>query len=129
SHFSLCSYFAPLLPLCFVIFFFFHATATTEIYTLSLHDALPIYRQGSPGPCGGAHQAEPGCPDAAGGCTGADHAALALRSARRGLSGSEGRGAQAGTDQEGTRHGQAPGRGYGHWLGTGGLPQPFRGAD
>src|SRR5438105_5718092 len=23
-------------------FFFFHATATTEIYTLSLHDALPI---------------------------------------------------------------------------------------
>src|SRR5688572_32215618 len=27
--------------LCFV-FFFFNATATTEIYTLSLHDALPI---------------------------------------------------------------------------------------
>src|SRR5438034_5201333 len=25
-------------------FFFFNATATTEIYTLSLHDALPIYR-------------------------------------------------------------------------------------
>src|SRR5439155_24516057 len=24
-------------------FFFFHDTATTEIYTLSLHDALPIY--------------------------------------------------------------------------------------
>src|SRR5690349_24073683 len=24
-------------------FFFFNATATTEIYTLSLHDALPIY--------------------------------------------------------------------------------------
>src|SRR5689334_23903771 len=24
--------------------FFFTATATTEIYTLSLHDALPIYR-------------------------------------------------------------------------------------
>src|SRR5437899_10404070 len=24
------------------IFFFFNATATTEIYTLSLHDALPI---------------------------------------------------------------------------------------
>src|SRR5436309_11651851 len=23
-------------------FFFFHATATTDIYTLSLHDALPI---------------------------------------------------------------------------------------
>src|SRR5438876_6021817 len=25
-----------------LIFFFFHDTATTEIYTLSLHDALPI---------------------------------------------------------------------------------------
>src|SRR5689334_23846687 len=27
------------------VFFFFNATATTEIYTLSLHDALPIYRR------------------------------------------------------------------------------------
>src|ERR1041385_8591870 len=27
----------------FVFFFFFNDTATTEIYTLSLHDALPIY--------------------------------------------------------------------------------------
>src|SRR5204863_3451042 len=26
-----------------VLFFVLHATATTEIYTLSLHDALPIY--------------------------------------------------------------------------------------
>src|SRR2546430_15003834 len=26
-------------------FFFFNDTATTEIYTLSLHDALPIYTQ------------------------------------------------------------------------------------
>src|SRR5688572_31371299 len=25
------------------MFFFFNATATTEIYTLSLHDALPIF--------------------------------------------------------------------------------------
>src|SRR5260370_20837811 len=30
------------LPLPFFIFFFFNDTATTEIYTLSLHDALPI---------------------------------------------------------------------------------------
>src|SRR5256885_11205873 len=29
------------IVLCF--FFFFNDTATTEIYTLSLHDALPIY--------------------------------------------------------------------------------------
>src|ERR1039457_6231257 len=30
-------------------FFFFNDTATTEIYTLSLHDALPIYKNDSPG--------------------------------------------------------------------------------
>src|SRR3712207_7165274 len=30
--------------MCSFIFFFFNDTATTEIYTLSLHDALPIYR-------------------------------------------------------------------------------------
>ena len=28
--------------LCIYFFFFFNDTATTEIYTLSLHDALPI---------------------------------------------------------------------------------------
>src|SRR2546427_11566368 len=28
----------------FLFFFFFNDTATTEIYTLSLHDALPILR-------------------------------------------------------------------------------------
>src|SRR3712207_9455770 len=27
---------------CSILFFFFNDTATTEIYTLSLHDALPI---------------------------------------------------------------------------------------
>src|SRR5438067_6307669 len=30
----------------FIFFFFFNDTATTEIYTLSLHDALPISRDG-----------------------------------------------------------------------------------
>src|SRR5476651_2759849 len=30
--------------LFFFFFFFFNDTATTEIYTLSLHDALPIWR-------------------------------------------------------------------------------------
>src|SRR3712207_7979884 len=36
------------------IFFFFNDTATTEIYTLSLHDALPIsgHLGGDPGPAG-----------------------------------------------------------------------------
>src|SRR5258705_5172971 len=31
-----------MLLVCFFFFFFFNDTATTEIYTLSLHDALPI---------------------------------------------------------------------------------------
>src|SRR5260221_3129330 len=31
-------------PTLLLFFFFFNDTATTEIYTLSLHDALPIYR-------------------------------------------------------------------------------------
>src|SRR3712207_7901683 len=31
-----------------VLFFFFNDTATTEIYTLSLHDALPISRRRDP---------------------------------------------------------------------------------
>src|SRR3712207_8943427 len=30
------------------MFFFFNDTATTEIYTLSLHDALPIWRRCRP---------------------------------------------------------------------------------
>src|SRR6266700_7549014 len=36
----------------YFFFFFFNDTATTEIYTLSLHDALPISRvpRGAPGP-------------------------------------------------------------------------------
>src|SRR5438876_4511265 len=29
----------------FFLFFFFNDTATTEIYTLSLHDALPIFER------------------------------------------------------------------------------------
>src|SRR3712207_7070798 len=35
-------------------FFFFNDTATTEIYTLSLHDALPISTAGHPEREGGA---------------------------------------------------------------------------
>src|SRR2546422_6032564 len=36
------------------LFFFFNDTATTEIYTLSLHDALPIWIAGIHAPAGGA---------------------------------------------------------------------------
>src|SRR5256885_10042761 len=38
-----------------LLFFFFNDTATTEIYTLSLHDALPIYSHGV-----GRHRPLPG---------------------------------------------------------------------
>src|SRR5258708_9122062 len=34
------------------LFFFFNDTATTEIYTLSLHDALPIYIVSQSSPTG-----------------------------------------------------------------------------
>src|SRR5947209_14929524 len=33
----------PTIDLRYSFFFFFNDTATTEIYTLSLHDALPIF--------------------------------------------------------------------------------------
>src|SRR5215472_17810493 len=49
------------LNIVFFVFFFFNDTATTEIYTLSLHDALPISpppiprprRQSTRGSCSG----------------------------------------------------------------------------
>src|SRR2546426_1420042 len=43
---STCSYngVTMRLPSYVFLFFFFNDTATTEIYTLSLHDALPISR-------------------------------------------------------------------------------------
>src|SRR5438445_13540641 len=41
SLLSSCS--MPQSMLSIVSFFFFNDTSTTEIYTLSLHDALPIY--------------------------------------------------------------------------------------
>src|SRR5437762_14085579 len=37
-------YFLLSLLLLHLFLFFFNDTATTEIYTLSLHDALPIFR-------------------------------------------------------------------------------------
>src|SRR2546430_11443673 len=49
-------------------FFFFNDTATTEIYTLSLHDALPISLRLRHLPCPSADRPDPG-----------HHAAIALR--------------------------------------------------
>src|SRR6266496_1599012 len=50
---------AALLVVVVSCFFFFNDTATTEIYTLSLHDALPIRghcpRLADPGQPGGRH--------------------------------------------------------------------------
>src|SRR3712207_6943922 len=46
--------------------FFFNDTATTEIYTLSLHDALPICRRRLAVHAGHRHRARPVRRDAAG---------------------------------------------------------------
>src|SRR2546422_2037537 len=40
-------------------FFFFNDTATTEIYTLSLHDALPISAGAPPASCRSAQRRSP----------------------------------------------------------------------
>src|SRR5437899_10727835 len=55
------------LAIAFFSFFFFNDTATTEIYTLSLHDALPISRagvlpHGRAGRCSGGRGAGPRVP-------------------------------------------------------------------
>src|SRR5258707_6080610 len=46
-----------------ILFFFFNDTATTEIYTLSLHDALPISAADVDGGIGHPGDREPGDPD------------------------------------------------------------------
>src|SRR5687768_18120829 len=40
-------FYVPIITFYFTYFFFFNDTATTEIYTLSLHDALPILSSNS----------------------------------------------------------------------------------
>src|SRR3712207_6944374 len=45
--------------LTFIFFFFFNDTATTEIYTLSLHDALPISIQLLPCPVASSFELYP----------------------------------------------------------------------
>src|SRR5258708_39193174 len=53
-------FFHMLRRLMFSLFFFFNDTATTEIYTLSLHDALPIC-QGQYALCHGSILLKPRC--------------------------------------------------------------------
>src|SRR2546422_8057630 len=43
-------FFIAYRSLAIFFFFFFNDTATTEIYTLSLHDALPIFKARVPNP-------------------------------------------------------------------------------
>src|SRR5215203_5665348 len=52
--------------LIFFFFFFFNDTATTEIYTLSLHDALPICS------CAIVCTDNADCPSTCGGCSNPD---------------------------------------------------------
>src|SRR5450432_243229 len=62
---KLSTYAAWLIKQSIMLFFFFNDTATTEIYTLSLHDALPICAAGA-----AAGSIEPGGGTAVGGFLG-----------------------------------------------------------
>src|SRR5256885_12941405 len=67
-----------LLLLCF-FFFFFNDTATTEIYTLSLHDALPICGPPPPARTRGC-RARTSRPDSAGAGSRSDRKSTRLNS-------------------------------------------------
>src|SRR3989454_2483448 len=72
--------------LCFIFsFFFFNDTATTEIYTLSLHDALPIWVRVSV-------QSERTAPDGDADAPGAGPRSRELLAARAGGGGARGQG-------------------------------------
>src|SRR5438094_8207811 len=51
-----------LLRHCFLLLFFFNDTATPEIYTLSLHDALPISENAHARRSPAVHCQSPGAP-------------------------------------------------------------------
>src|SRR5438045_9576581 len=75
---------SPSLYLFF--FFFFNDTATTEIYTLSLHDALPIYAQRGDERRRGARLREVRRRRHAQGVAGADRKSTRLNSSHLGIS-------------------------------------------
>src|SRR2546422_9921715 len=56
----------------FALFFFFNDTATTEIYTLSLHDALPICQEPRAQGSAGRDRGVAGGPEGARGKRGAE---------------------------------------------------------
>src|SRR5258708_21775249 len=53
--------FQPVRAITTSFLFFFNDTATTEIYTLSLHDALPISRNRTHGRVGAGNLHRPAC--------------------------------------------------------------------
>src|SRR5690606_41536900 len=58
---SRCLHCYVMIGVLFLVHFLFNDTATTEIYTLSLHDALPIYLGlGPQAAAGGPLPADPG---------------------------------------------------------------------
>src|SRR5258706_5517152 len=61
------------------VLFFFNDTATTEIYTLSLHDALPIWRRSSSSRAVTASRENPAARRAAGSRRGSRRAPAARR--------------------------------------------------
>src|SRR3712207_9137822 len=86
--FHLCLY---LVSIYLQSFFFFNDTATTEIYTLSLHDALPISERRARGlsavsdrPRGTCRPAGRGGPSS--GCSGRDRKSTRLNSSHANIS-------------------------------------------
>src|SRR3712207_7468638 len=77
-----------------IVYFFFNDTATTEIYTLSLHDALPISPSTTGSPCCAptAPAAPPGssptggCAAAPPSCTTSDRKSTRLNSSHSNIS-------------------------------------------
>src|SRR5256885_16154071 len=94
-------FFLLLSHLSIFFFFFFNDTATTEIYTLSLHDALPIFDRFHPAPHAATpHRARP-C------CVGGHHAARRRERARGWVGGEPQAEGSRGRRQLGPRDGGA----------------------
>src|SRR5690242_20845388 len=76
----------------FIYYFFFNDTPTTEIYTLSLHDALPISLHADADACGAGNrlpqgrQARPGRDPARGYAEGRDRKSTRLNSSHMSIS-------------------------------------------
>src|SRR2546426_9739223 len=76
-------------PVLCVLVFFFNDTATTEIYTLSLHDALPISLSGAARLAGRSYVATPLCRSEIWSCSSGSRTSLVRASCRERVSRSE----------------------------------------